>query len=266
MWYGRWNNSKRLECNYNYCTGTSNNVNGNFKLTTDPYRKTSSKYPGPEQKKLSNNLPKEYGYSNTAWENYGGQYRNGSFFKLGNIVYLSGLIKSTVSPYNVPTIIGSLPENYRPHTQMKFGVSNHTSYTEISVHTSGSIVLTKSNNSYGSARQISVNSWTSLDGISFSTSENHTFLDRNITIKKENNIVYLSGTLSGEARPGLLFNVGNKYKPDSDIVLNTIGSDNQGRTIMIKENGDVIFESGQDNTVQLSFDSLQYCTYKPETK
>lgn len=92
---------------------------------------------------------------NTGWVNYGSPYDNAGYKKVGDLVFLRGLVARTSGS---ETIILTLPAGYRPILNPLFIVATNTGYGEVEINSSGQI----------SWRTGGVG-WLSLNGLVFST-------------------------------------------------------------------------------------------------
>jgi hypothetical protein len=87
------------------------------------------------------------------WQPYGGDYGNGSYRKLGKIVFLEGLLKNGTAN----TVMFYLPAGYRPSKKLPFDVVSDSGTIRVDIFPDGSV------------RHVSLtgNGYVSLNGISF---------------------------------------------------------------------------------------------------
>lgn len=90
----------------------------------------------------------------SGWTDYGGAYQIGQYKKVGDLIFLRGLVKRTSGS---GTTIATLPSGYRPSAQTLFVTISSDLLARIDIDTSGNIVM-----AIGSA------AWISLDGLYFS--------------------------------------------------------------------------------------------------
>lgn len=93
---------------------------------------------------------------NTGWGDYGAPYQTGQYKRVGDFVFLRGLVKRSSG---VATIIATLPSGYRPAAFCHAATTSSNAFAEIDINSSGQIDL-----AIGSAT-----AWVSLNGIWFST-------------------------------------------------------------------------------------------------
>lgn len=93
---------------------------------------------------------------NTGWTDYGGSYQTAQYKKVGDLVFLRGLVKRTSGS---STTILTLPAGYRPPSQCLFPASSFDAYARIDIDTSGNVIMMLG----------SPTNWVGLDGIVFST-------------------------------------------------------------------------------------------------
>ena len=91
----------------------------------------------------------------SGWANYGGAYQAGQYKKVGDLVFLRGLVARTSG---VGVTIATLPSGFRPPAQCLYIMNTNTGAGRLDIQTDGQIVATS-----GGA------DWVQLDGISFST-------------------------------------------------------------------------------------------------
>ena len=92
---------------------------------------------------------------NTNWANLGGDYPNAQYKKIGNQVFLRGLVKNTTN--NTTLLIATLPSSYRPSKYMYSMANMSDTFLSCYVNTSGRLIIasyTKGN-------------WIDLSGFSF---------------------------------------------------------------------------------------------------
>ena len=77
----------------------------------------------------------------TDFAHYGNVYAKGSYKKVGDYVYLSGLVKYTKSPLTKDRVIDILPEECRPNYRKVFNVSCGRSVIRIDIMKDGKIVF-----------------------------------------------------------------------------------------------------------------------------
>ena len=94
---------------------------------------------------------------NTGWVNFGGSYQTAEYKKVGDLVFLRGLIARTSG---TATLIGTLPSGYRPILNPLFIVATNTGYGEIEINSPGQISWRTGGVGY-----------LSLDGLIFSTTQ-----------------------------------------------------------------------------------------------
>jgi hypothetical protein len=92
---------------------------------------------------------------NTGWANYGSGFQNIGYKKVGDLVFLKGLVLRTSG---TAATIATLPSGYRPAAECIFATTSNDAFSEIRVTTAGAINLV-----IGTAT-----AWVSLDGIVFS--------------------------------------------------------------------------------------------------
>jgi len=85
---------------------------------------------------------------------YGGDYGQAEYYKIGNIVYVDGLIKGTDGKSHLAT----LPVGYRPDKRLIFNLNNHTGTYRLDVTVDGIIYWIAGSRTHN---------WLSLTGISF---------------------------------------------------------------------------------------------------
>ncbi|MCB9766391.1 MAG: hypothetical protein H6739_41835 [Alphaproteobacteria bacterium] len=90
--------------------------------------------------------------------NYGGDYGNAAYVKVGDVVYVSGLIRSTNNQWGH---VATLPEGCRPTRRLIFNLNNHESTARVDVLPNGQIHYVASPGGLD-------HNWLSLTGISFS--------------------------------------------------------------------------------------------------
>lgn len=90
----------------------------------------------------------------SGWANYGGAYQTGQIKKVGDFIFLRGLVYRFTGS---GTVIATLPSGHRPPAQCLIGIHTNTGLGRIDIQTNGQIVLVG-----GGA------DWVSLDGIVFS--------------------------------------------------------------------------------------------------
>ncbi len=93
----------------------------------------------------------------TGWQSYGSGYQPGGYRKLGDMVFLKGLVTQVAG---AAATIHNLPAGYRPGGTVIAGALTSTGMARYDISTGG--VMTTSGT-------ISVGNWVCLDGISFST-------------------------------------------------------------------------------------------------
>lgn len=91
----------------------------------------------------------------SGWANYGGGYHNGSLKRVGDLVFLRGLVYRFTG---TGTVIATLPSGYRPASTCVMWVQTNTGGGRIDIWTDGTI-------NYVSGGL----TWISLDGLVFST-------------------------------------------------------------------------------------------------
>jgi hypothetical protein len=89
------------------------------------------------------------------WTNFGAPYRAASFAKSGNVVHLSGLIKTSGKAWGK---IATLPPGFRPPDRLIFNVDTHGQSSRIDVLPDGQVIWICGKTSSG---------WMSLSGIHF---------------------------------------------------------------------------------------------------
>ena len=92
---------------------------------------------------------------NSGWLNYGGSYQTAQYKKVGDFIFLRGLVKRTSG---VGVSILTLPPGYRPPAQCLLGTLTNTGIGRLDIQTDGQVVW-----SSGGV------DWFQLDGIVFST-------------------------------------------------------------------------------------------------
>lgn len=90
----------------------------------------------------------------SGWANYGGAYQTGQYKKVGDIVFLRGLVARTSG---VGTTIATLPVGYRPPAQCLYIMNTDTGAGRLDIQTDGQIIATSGGTG-----------WVQLDGLSFS--------------------------------------------------------------------------------------------------
>merc|ERR1711879_270212 len=91
-----------------------------------------------------------------SWSNYGGSYEHGKWFKIGRLVGVQGLVKS--SDFANKREIARLPEGCRPGKTHIFSLDHHGSTFRVDVFPDGRISWIQGSNTY---------SFISLSGIVF---------------------------------------------------------------------------------------------------
>lgn len=98
------------------------------------------------------------GWSNlsfgSGWTDYGSGFMPGSYKKVGDLIFLRGLVKRTSGS---GTTITTLPSGYRPPAQLLFAVHTNTGLGRVDIDTSGNVTLVG-----GGA------DWVQLNGLVFS--------------------------------------------------------------------------------------------------
>jgi hypothetical protein len=97
------------------------------------------------------------------WSNYGADFASGQFKKVGDLVFLRGLVlcSAVISPSNL--VIATLPVGYRPSGHIGVpgvGVNSWSSFVSYYITSDGVISV------YGS--NLAVSGWVSLNNIVFS--------------------------------------------------------------------------------------------------
>ena len=129
------------------CTATPNpNLLPTPVPTPNPTRSPTSP-PTPEVEEIVIPL-------NSGWSLYGSAFSDAKAFKIGRVVYLKGLL---IGPNSDFTIIGVLPQGFRPNGQRIFSVSQDSQVARIDIRENGDIFLVRGK----------INSWIALDGIQF---------------------------------------------------------------------------------------------------
>jgi hypothetical protein len=99
------------------------------------------------------------GWSNlsfgSGWANYGSSYQNGEFKKVGDLVFLRGLIYRFTGS---GTTIATLPSGCRPPATMLFGVHTNTGLGRVDINNGGDIFVVSGGTD-----------WIQLNGLVFST-------------------------------------------------------------------------------------------------
>ena len=90
----------------------------------------------------------------SGWASYGGGFNSGQYKKVGDIVFLRGLVARTSG---VGTTIATLPSGYRPAAQCVFITNATDAFGRVDVQTDGVILLNNGTPTY-----------VQLDGLSFS--------------------------------------------------------------------------------------------------
>ena len=90
----------------------------------------------------------------SGWANYGGDYQTGQVKKVGDVVFLRGLVYRFIGS---GTTIATLPAGYRPPARCLVGVHTNTGLGRVDIDTSGNIMLVA-----GGA------DWVQLNGLVFS--------------------------------------------------------------------------------------------------
>lgn len=93
---------------------------------------------------------------NTGWTDYGGSYQTAQYKKVGDLVFLRGLVKRTSGS---STTMLTLPAGYRPPAQCLFVGISFDTLGRIDIDTSGNVIMMLG----------SPTNWVGLDGIVFST-------------------------------------------------------------------------------------------------
>ena len=129
------------------------------------------------------------------WRNYNGGYLGALYKKVGDVCYLSGLIRDGGWGK-----IATMPEECRPNGRLVFSANNHQSASRVDVETDGSVTWISGGKSH---------SWLSLTGITYSTSAlplmpSTGWKDvgssyRGASYKKVGRMCFLSGFLSNDA-------------------------------------------------------------------
>jgi hypothetical protein len=91
----------------------------------------------------------------SGWTDYGGSYQTGQYKKVGDFVFLRGLVKRTSGS---DVSIATLPSGHRPPAQCLIGVLTNTGIGRVDIQTDGQIVW-----SSGGV------DWLQLDSLNFST-------------------------------------------------------------------------------------------------
>lgn len=91
---------------------------------------------------------------NTGWADLGGGYQGGQYRKIGDIVFLRGVVTRTSG---ADTLIATLAAGYRPAAAELFNITSNGAFGYVDISTTGTITLT------------SGNPWVSLAGIVFCT-------------------------------------------------------------------------------------------------
>lgn len=91
---------------------------------------------------------------NTGWGNYGGGYNNAQYKKVGDLVFLRGLVARSSG---TETKIFTLPSGYRPTAQCLFSNITNGGQGRIDVETDGDVQYVSGGYS-----------WVQLDGLVFS--------------------------------------------------------------------------------------------------
>ena len=74
----------------------------------------------------------------SGWVDYGGAYQIGQYKKVGDLIFLRGLVKRTSGS---GTTITTLPSGYRPPAQLLFGVHTNTGFGRLDIDSSGNVSL-----------------------------------------------------------------------------------------------------------------------------
>lgn len=93
---------------------------------------------------------------NTGWGSYGGGYHGAEYKKVGDIVFLRGMV---VRSSGSATTIFTLPSGYRPTNSMVFSQIANDAVARVAVDASGNVVLQVG----------AVSPWVNLTGVAFST-------------------------------------------------------------------------------------------------
>ena len=107
---------------------------------------------------INNDNSIESGLLNLAatWSHYGGDYKQAKWFKIGKMVILQGLIKS--SNFGGCQHMATLPQNCCPKQRLIFNLDQHSASFRVDVQQNGRISWIIGNNTHG---------WISLGGVSF---------------------------------------------------------------------------------------------------
>jgi hypothetical protein len=92
---------------------------------------------------------------NTGWANFGGSNGNAQYKKVGDLVFLRGLITRSSGS---ETVIGTLPEGFRPPAAYYYTTASDSGYGRLHITSAGQVI-------YGAGGL----TWFSLSGIVFST-------------------------------------------------------------------------------------------------
>ncbi|MGV9206349.1 MAG: hypothetical protein ACOC44_20270, partial [Promethearchaeia archaeon] len=90
------------------------------------------------------------------WENYGGDFSKAAFWKIGNMVYLQGLIRNGSND-----VMFTLPSGYRPSKDRIIATISSNDIGRVAILPNGDI----------DSNSINSSSWVSLEGINFQIKE-----------------------------------------------------------------------------------------------
>jgi len=91
--------------------------------------------------------------------NYGLGHQSPQYRKIGDIVYLRGLLKDLDSAIAAGSTVGTLPAGFRPPARLLFSQGGHTQMSRVDIDTAGNVIVITTQGY----------NWLSLDGIMFST-------------------------------------------------------------------------------------------------
>jgi len=187
----------------------------------------------------------------SGWLPYQEEYGTPSVAKTGNIVVVSGLIKSGKKGH-----LATLPAALRPLKRLIFDLNNNRKSSRIDVMPNGQIHWVAG----GGDRE-----WLSLSGISFNAKPNGTLklasgwspyggAYKGPTYEKSGNIVTVSGLIKN-GKYGHLATLPTDYRPDRRLIFDLNNNDNSSR-IDVLPNGQIHWVAGGQKHKWLSLSGI----------
>jgi len=197
----------------------------------------------------------------SGWRPFGGEYAPPAYTRQGNLVTVSGLIKSGKYGH-----LATLPKNMAPPRRLIFNLNNHVRPVRIDVLADGKIVWVAGGREH---------KWLSFSGIAFNVSPQAKAKLVNgwkpygkeyatATAARQGNLVTLSGLIKG-GKYGHMMTLPKPFVPAKRLVFSINNHQNQAR-VDVLPNGKVLWIAGSKTYGWVSLAGIAYKTNQAAPK